>query len=308
MLLRGHLRTPLIWTRCSRSSEDHSWPVAMTAGGPAASTSCAGDRAGRAGADQGVQIDPRSFSELAYRRFGHTGRPGRRRQRVYASAEAVRARGRVGGGDRHGQLAGSARDGAGTRAIADQDRRCARRAESAGRRRCRAAVRRLGQGGVGTQVAVAGRRPRRRGAGRCRWPRSAYRPRSSRPRRGRCSMIRPGPLRRDLHRRLGGLHLDQRLVLGDHVTLGDQPLEDLAPRSGPHRGRERELSTGHRVSPPKGPVHGVETRSRSGRYSSSSRAGGYGRIEAADPQHRRLQRVEALLGDAGRDLCARDRG
>ena len=39
------------------------------------------------------------------------------------------------------------------------------------------------------------------------------------------------------------------------------------------------------------------TRSRSGRNSSSSRLGGYGSVVAADPQHRRLEGVEAALGD-----------
>jgi hypothetical protein len=37
----------------------------------------------------------------------------------------------------------------------------------------------------------------------------------------------PGPLRRDLHRRLGRLHLDDRLVQLDRVTDLHQPLEDL---------------------------------------------------------------------------------
>lgn len=95
------------------------------------------------------------------------------------------------------------------------------------------------------------------------------------------------PVERDrqLHRRLGGLHLAHDLAVGDGVAGLDEPLEDLRlGESLAHVGHlelaETNRCVGHRHDP--SPQYASErstassTLSRPGRYSSSSRAGGYG--------------------------------
>src|SRR5262249_47484512 len=86
-----------------------------------------------------------------------------------------------------------------------------------------------------------------------------------------------GPLRRDLDGGLGRLDLADRLVELDLVTDRDEPLEDLAlGQPFPEVGKVERLDPGHRGHHPNERSTASSTRSRSGRYSSSTLAAGYG--------------------------------
>ena len=75
---------------------------------------------------------------------------------------------------------------------------------------------------------------------------------------------------------LGRLHLAQRLVDRDRVAGGDQPLEDLALGQALPDVGQLELAQLRHGQNPSDRSTASSTRSRSGRYSSSSFDGGYG--------------------------------
>ena len=114
-----------------------------------------------------------------------------------------------------------------------------------------------------------------------------------------------GVRRRQLDQRLGGLDLDDDVVDRDHVADLDLPGHDLGLGEALADVGQQVLGHGQ-ITPSRSrvAVDGVEHPVEVGEEVLLDPRRRVGGVEAADPQHRRLQGVEALLGDPGRDLGA----
>ena len=116
-----------------------------------------------------------------------------------------------------------------------------------------------------------------------------------------------------LDQRLAGLHLDHDVVdldlvadrhpPGDDVGL-DQTLARIGQPKLLDRHRCRDSLLSRRASGRRHVQHPVQI----GQVLVLDPARRVGHVEAADPEHRRLQGVEALLGDPGRELRAQAEG